>query len=331
MKFFVADFMSSEDVEMMTDAEVGQYCLLLFTAWLGGKDCTLPNDPAFLAKKAHCGEVSPAVMKKFESTDDGRLVNRVQQEVWKEQQTSYSAFSEAGKKGRAKQLLQNGSETVSKPPAVQTGSGPGPEVLQANRVDVDVMRKEKNDTVAAATASGNTQTAASSLISFSSSNDNSPTTGNGQQAPASALTRFHHPDWTLDPDGWRMLSDDAKLANIFYDLLPLENQQAAPAQWERLWSEDLETLNEGSWELMKDVLLYASRKKDKEGKRIYVRMDSVVKNWERLKAETLKIRKKAGAAKPASPVAHPPSNGQALTPAMAREMLTEREIELEEL
>jgi hypothetical protein len=42
--FDAADFLESEDVAVMTCAEIGQLVLLL-AAWLGGKDATLPSDP----------------------------------------------------------------------------------------------------------------------------------------------------------------------------------------------------------------------------------------------------------------------------------------------
>ena len=39
------DFMSSPDVQLMTAEECGSFFFLLQWAWLGGDDCTLPNDP----------------------------------------------------------------------------------------------------------------------------------------------------------------------------------------------------------------------------------------------------------------------------------------------
>jgi uncharacterized protein YdaU (DUF1376 family) len=72
MKFNVYSFMNSEDVQMMSTEEVGQYLLLLFAAWMGERDCTLPNDPAFLAKKAGVAQVSAKVLVKFQEKD-GRI------------------------------------------------------------------------------------------------------------------------------------------------------------------------------------------------------------------------------------------------------------------
>jgi len=66
--FDAADFLSSPDVASMTATEVGQYVLLLAAAWLGGKNCCLPNDPRVLAKLARAPRgVSPRVRGKFKS------------------------------------------------------------------------------------------------------------------------------------------------------------------------------------------------------------------------------------------------------------------------
>jgi hypothetical protein len=54
------DFMSSPDVELMTAEEIGSYFLLLQRAWLSGENCTLPNDPARLARLAH--ELLPSMI-----------------------------------------------------------------------------------------------------------------------------------------------------------------------------------------------------------------------------------------------------------------------------
>ena len=78
------DFMSSPDVEIMTCEEVGSYFLLLQKAWLGGENCTLPNDPERLAKLARVGKVSELVLSKFEKDKEGRLFNPRLMSEWKE-------------------------------------------------------------------------------------------------------------------------------------------------------------------------------------------------------------------------------------------------------
>jgi uncharacterized protein YdaU (DUF1376 family) len=63
--FNAHDFLNSETVEVMSDAEVGQYILLLCKAWLMAKDASLPNEPALLSRWAHCEKVSKKVLEKF--------------------------------------------------------------------------------------------------------------------------------------------------------------------------------------------------------------------------------------------------------------------------
>ncbi len=70
------DFMSSPDVTMMTAEEIGSYFLLLQCAWLGGQDCTLPDDAERLAKLARVPKVSDIVLTKFLRDKDGRLYNQ---------------------------------------------------------------------------------------------------------------------------------------------------------------------------------------------------------------------------------------------------------------
>jgi uncharacterized protein YdaU (DUF1376 family) len=83
--FDAAEFLADEDVAAMTAAEVGQFILLKCSAWLGGKDATLPNDQRTLARFARAtnGRVAPVVMRKFNSTAEGRLSNPELSEEWK--------------------------------------------------------------------------------------------------------------------------------------------------------------------------------------------------------------------------------------------------------
>jgi len=78
------DFMSSPDVTMMTTEEVGAYFLLLQAAWLGGADCTLPNDPGRLAKLARVSALSEIVLSKFDTDEKGRLFNPRLRDEWVE-------------------------------------------------------------------------------------------------------------------------------------------------------------------------------------------------------------------------------------------------------
>src|SRR5215813_11179914 len=78
------DFMSSPDVSLMTAEEIGSFFLLLQNAWLAGENCTLPNDPARLAKLARVEKVSELVLSKFSADKDGRLFNPRLLDEWKD-------------------------------------------------------------------------------------------------------------------------------------------------------------------------------------------------------------------------------------------------------
>ncbi len=98
MDFHVTRFMTSEDVQEMDACEVGQYCLLLFNAWMIAKDVTLPVEPEKLARYARVKEVSSSVLKKFPAVETQwgvRRRNTSQLEVWE----AAKARTEAGKKG----------------------------------------------------------------------------------------------------------------------------------------------------------------------------------------------------------------------------------------
>lgn len=101
MDFHVSRFIESEDVEEMDACEVGQFCLLLFKAWLLAKDVTLTTDDAKLAKYARVDKVSPLVLKQFPVEDTfwgPRRRNPVQLSVWE----AAKARSDAGKTAAAK-------------------------------------------------------------------------------------------------------------------------------------------------------------------------------------------------------------------------------------
>src|SRR5206468_6200526 len=76
--------MSSPDVQIMTAEECGSYFFLLQNAWLGGADCTLPNDPERLAKLARVAQVSETVLGKFKLDKEGRLYKPRLLDEWKE-------------------------------------------------------------------------------------------------------------------------------------------------------------------------------------------------------------------------------------------------------
>jgi uncharacterized protein YdaU (DUF1376 family) len=75
-------FLKSENVEGMTAEEVGEFVLLMCHAWLGGKNASLPNNPALLARYARCERVSEVVMREWKKGPDGRLYNETLSEEW---------------------------------------------------------------------------------------------------------------------------------------------------------------------------------------------------------------------------------------------------------
>jgi hypothetical protein len=268
MKLNVYRFMNSESVTMMTAEEVGQYCLLLFTAWQLGKDCSLPNEPRYLERIAR-GPVSQAVLSRFKEVD-GRLVNEVQLEIWNEGKELWKVASESGKRGNEVRWGKKADSPDDRPP-IATHSGPNREMNSC-----DVMRCEKK----------RGETAATLQLPLAEHKDppfSSPT-HLSSTAPA---TTSPEPEDEFD---WDVISDPQRLARIFHHLLPQENQDAAPGAWESIWSGDLESIKDDYY-LIRSVIEYAARKKDKAGIRIYVRTKSFIENYPRLKAEVLKISK----------------------------------------
>jgi uncharacterized protein YdaU (DUF1376 family) len=111
------DFMSSPDVEIMTCEEVGSYFLLLQKAWLSGENCTLPNDPARLAKLARVEKVSDLVLSKFEKDEDGRLFNSRLKQEWDHAVKRSKDASKAAKKSHANGLRSHSGRTAVELPA----------------------------------------------------------------------------------------------------------------------------------------------------------------------------------------------------------------------
>lgn len=108
MDFHVARFMESEAVEDMSAEEIGQFCLLLFKAWLLAKDCTLPDDTTKLATYARVSKVSSRVLDQFPRVVGPlgrRRRNEVQYGVW----IAARARSEAGKNAAAMRWHSEGN------------------------------------------------------------------------------------------------------------------------------------------------------------------------------------------------------------------------------
>lgn len=99
--FNAKNFLTSETVRRMSDAEVGQYVLLLAEAWLCGRDTTLPDDMPFLARLAHTDKISDRVLEKFplvETNHGLRRRNEVLYGEWVEAQRRSEAGREKAEK-----------------------------------------------------------------------------------------------------------------------------------------------------------------------------------------------------------------------------------------
>lgn len=124
--------MNSEDVERMTDAEVGQYMLLLCKSFVSGKAASLPDDPKYLAKWARCKRVSDLVLSKFplvETEWGRRRRNETIYGEWLSAADRSASASERGKKGNEIRWGQGGngdrsggspSDRYSDTPAIAT-------------------------------------------------------------------------------------------------------------------------------------------------------------------------------------------------------------------
>lgn len=101
-QFYAADFLTG--TALMTDEEVGQYIRLLCHQWILGP---LPSENPSLSRLLSGGFPKPLVLEKFETTDDGQLLNarlereRIKQIEYREKQ------AENGKKGGRPKGLAN--------------------------------------------------------------------------------------------------------------------------------------------------------------------------------------------------------------------------------
>lgn len=102
MPFYGVDFYEDEAVSLMEAAEEAVCLRLLWRQWREG---SLPADPIGLAGLARAGTVSPAVLGYFPvSPGDGRRRNQWLEEIREKHLLKGEKLSQAGKRGRAKQL-----------------------------------------------------------------------------------------------------------------------------------------------------------------------------------------------------------------------------------
>lgn len=147
--FHVLRFMKSLDVMSMSTQEVGAYILLLCESWLLGDDCTLPDDPALLARMARLRKVPQKVLHKFpvdETTKWGpRRRNDILLKEWRAAQERSASAARRGKKGNevrygeaTASLQRDNSETTAK-----LQPSPNPNQAVPNQTE-----PEDNDTMA---------------------------------------------------------------------------------------------------------------------------------------------------------------------------------------
>ncbi len=98
--FHAKKFYFSEDVQIMSAEEVGQYLLLLVSAWLGGKDASLPDNAALLARVARVSEVSQAVLTKFPIVETEYGPRRRNETLYEEWQAATSRSTSASQNGQ---------------------------------------------------------------------------------------------------------------------------------------------------------------------------------------------------------------------------------------
>lgn len=118
--FHAKKFWFSEDVQIMSAEEIGQYLILMIVAWLGGKDATLPESPDALARMCGHGvqSISDAVLAKFPvvETEHG---NRRRNETLFSEWTAAIKRVEDGRASVARrpdrQPLPNSNETSNTP------------------------------------------------------------------------------------------------------------------------------------------------------------------------------------------------------------------------
>jgi uncharacterized protein YdaU (DUF1376 family) len=147
--------MSSPDVEIMTCEEVGSYFLLLQKAWLGGENCTLPNDPFRLAKLARVEKVSDLVLSKFQLDKDGRLFNPRLKEEWDNAVKRSKDASKAAKKshanglrsqnGRSATALPSHSDSIATNYLIPTTQDPKPKTKKTSSSQAQVVASSASD------------------------------------------------------------------------------------------------------------------------------------------------------------------------------------------
>lgn len=267
--FYPMRFIYSETVQQMTCEEVGQYLLLLIHAWLGGKAASLPNNPILLAKFARCEKVSDLVMSKWGLKDDGRLYNDVLSDEWAatllrfaESDAKYQTTVDSGRQGglvggkstseaKAAAARRNGVKggrpsepETERPPLAEPNGEPKP-TMPLHTIANPMHTMPSQPTIALHCAAA----PATAAGLMQRSNNATALAEASALALAGKKARERRPLIFEDDDlgevdfGTPVTDSPAvKLAKLFYETLPEENQNSAPAPWEKLWTADFEEL-----------------------------------------------------------------------------------------
>jgi uncharacterized protein YdaU (DUF1376 family) len=270
--FYPMRFIYSETVQQMTCEEVGQYLLLLIHAWLGGKAASLPNNPTLLAKFARCEKVSDLVMSKWELKDDGRLYNEMLSDEWAatvlrfaESDAKYQTAVDSGRQGglaggkstseaKAAAARRNGAkggrpaEPETERPHLAEPNGEPKPTMPLHTIANPMHTMPSQPTIALhcaaapATAAGlmqrsNNATAIAEASAMALAGEKARRRPTGR-----IFDDVDDMDFAVDFGTPVTEGPAVKLAKLFYETLPEENQNSAPAPWEKLWTADFEEL-----------------------------------------------------------------------------------------
>jgi uncharacterized protein YdaU (DUF1376 family) len=165
MPFYIDRFRGSPDVQAMHPiARIG-YLYMLASAWQT-EDCTLQNDLLDLASISGLGDelwaqYSARILRKFETTEDGRLRNRVLFQEWSSAKRIFDARSEAAKQTTAKRSA-NGD---------RSGDRSGDRTVTEAKTDGDRAKTERSADTITGTLTGtetNTGTEKPSTLALTS-------------------------------------------------------------------------------------------------------------------------------------------------------------------
>lgn len=143
-QFYPADFLSDENVVLMTNSEVGCYIKLLCYCWRQG---SIPDDISKLAKLCNetdnvMAELWTAIKPCFKNgIVEGRLIHqRLKKELEKQQKFSQER-SESGKKGaEIRWKKKNNSSAIAKPMAKPMAKNSSSSSSSINKYSVDFLK-----------------------------------------------------------------------------------------------------------------------------------------------------------------------------------------------